>query len=1014
MSKASLVAIAATAAALAQPASAAAPERLSIQESFRIGNAGVRCTAQLRPLDPKLKSMFDRGYAIVCRDAAAPVGFLYELKGGDQARLAEADRRCDAPTAADVPGVTGAKVQECEGSDMLRYRTYTVARGDALYASQGLSGYDSALKLGLASIVTDRPVAGEVQVAVTAAGDPAAFARVQAGALDPDGALSEAYARNNAGNYAEAAEFFQTLYDRTVGGTDSSKATEYLVNQGLQQSNLGNMPAADDAFTQAEARGAGDSPIAGRLLRNYRAIHQMNQRRPRQALQELDRKVAAVDRYATESVVGAEITPRLAEEINRANASLNRTQGLDSRLTQYERAQILDAQAEQLRGVALRMQRRYPEALQALERADQALASVRQGRVVSTAFMRSEAIGEAALIRETTGNPGAAEASFKNAIGLLEISYPDSASLLQARSRLAAFYARQGRADEAMKLYQQVVADSEQVSGAAAAVRQALAPYFALLAQRSASDPAAASAMFAANQVFVRPGVAQTQAVLARELSEGDDEAAMLFREAVNQSREVVRQTGEISMLAAANPADGSDAAKMLAAARTRLADLEKEQTALQAKLSKYPRYKVLSPQTLTLADLQKTLKPGEAYYQLRLVGEDAYAVFATPQRTQAIKLTTTAAQLGEAVAKLRDTIVSVDNGQLVTLPFDVVRARQLYRTMFDPLGPDALKGVTHLVVEPDGPLLQLPPTLLVTDQTGVDAYLARTAKKDADKFDMRGIAWLGRDREVTTAVSARSFTDVRQIAPSNGKRAYLGLGENAPPFTAASFLSTGGPARGDCDWPLETWSHPISSAELQFARTAMGGRQSTVLTGSDFSDTAIEKLPDLRDYRVLHFATHGLVTAPRPQCPARPALLTSFGGPNSDGLLSFKEVFDLKLDADYVILSACDTAGMATVKATREAGVETGGNYALDGLVRAFVGAGARGVIASHWPVPDDYDATKRLITGLFSAPPGTPAGQALREAQVKLMDDANTSHPYYWAAFAIVGDAERPLLQK
>jgi CHAT domain-containing protein len=104
----------------------------------------------------------------------------------------------------------------------------------------------------------------------------------------------------------------------------------------------------------------------------------------------------------------------------------------------------------------------------------------------------------------------------------------------------------------------------------------------------------------------------------------------------------------------------------------------------------------------------------------------------------------------------------------------------------------------------------------------------------------------------------------------------------------------------------------------------------------------------------------------------------------------------------------------MATVKETREAGVATGGNYALDGLVRAFVGAGARGVIASHWPVPDDYDATKRLITGLFSAAPGTAAGEALREAQVRLMDDANTSHPYYWAAFAIVGDAERPLLQK
>jgi CHAT domain-containing protein len=75
---------------------------------------------------------------------------------------------------------------------------------------------------------------------------------------------------------------------------------------------------------------------------------------------------------------------------------------------------------------------------------------------------------------------------------------------------------------------------------------------------------------------------------------------------------------------------------------------------------------------------------------------------------------------------------------------------------------------------------------------------------------------------------------------------------------------------------------------------------------------------------------------------------------------------------------------------------------------VRAFVGAGARLVIASHWPVPDDYNATQRLITGLFSAPPGTPTVTALRLSQQKLMDDPNTSHPFYWSAFAAVGDGE------
>ena len=97
----------------------------------------------------------------------------------------------------------------------------------------------------------------------------------------------------------------------------------------------------------------------------------------------------------------------------------------------------------------------------------------------------------------------------------------------------------------------------------------------------------------------------------------------------------------------------------------------------------------------------------------------------------------------------------------------------------------------------------------------------------------------------------------------------------------------------------------------------------------------------DLDQYRIIHFATHGVVTSRAAKCAAQPALLTSFGGDGSDGLLTFREIFDLHLDADLVILSACDTAGKASAAATQQAGLATGGDVALDGLVRAFVGAG-------------------------------------------------------------------------
>jgi CHAT domain-containing protein len=340
-----------------------------------------------------------------------------------------------------------------------------------------------------------------------------------------------------------------------------------------------------------------------------------------------------------------------------------------------------------------------------------------------------------------------------------------------------------------------------------------------------------------------------------------------------------------------------------------------------------------------------------------------------------------------------------------------------MYGELFGPFAAD-VTAARHLIFEPDGAMLRLPPNLLVMDQGSVDAYLKRTNANPDDEataYDFRGVQWLGRDRDISTSVSPRSFAQLRSAPPSAAKKEYLGLGDNTPPTAAAAGLVPAAADR-DCTLPISNWSHPISAKELQVASAILqrydpNGVQ--VVTGDNFTDTALEHRTDLDQYRIIHFATHGVVTSRAAKCPAQPALLTSFGGQGSDGLLTFKEVFDLHLDADIVILSACDTASQASTAATQQAGLATGGDVALDGLVRAFVGAGGRLVIASHWPLPDNYDATERLITGLVSAPPGTPAVTALRMSQRQLMDDANTSHPFYWAAFAAVGDGEIPVIR-
>ena len=988
---------------------AASAQPISLRDSFPIGSGpGIVCTAQTAPTDRALSDMFDRGYTIVCRDAAAPVGRIYALRrrGGDPVQRLASIRaaQCGPAERGEIEGLGPVDVHNCRTAEGAAYRVYLFRRGNTHYAAEGLAGYDSALRLGLRTVVADRPVEGQVAVATTEAGDAASFARAQAAALDPRRALEEAYRRNNAGAYAEASEFFAIL-----GGAEAPGASrgEALVNQALQRSNLGSFGEADALFAQAEPLAVND-PVLARRLRNYRTLHLMNQLQPRAALAELDRPLPEGARRLPPA---RPVDAGTAARLNRETPVANQLDAAGGGLLPADKVAILDAQALHLRGTIQRIEGRPGDAQAALDEALSRLIAVRGGRVASIIWMRAQILGELAAIAEGRGDRAGAEGRHREAVALLEVDYPGSAALLAAQARLAGFYARTGQSAPALSLFRQVVDANIAAGSSSPTLRRSLAPYFALLAANGASPDAVAD-MFRASQVLVRPGVAQTQAVLARELSGGSDEASRLFRQSVSLTRDIERTRVEIGRLAADPAADQA----RLATLRTSLAALERDQVATQARLAEFPRYRAVATAAMSLQDLQQLLRAGEAYYKMTVVGDAVYAIYVTPAAARAWRVGATPAQLEEQVDALRATIAVVENNQTVTYPFDVAASNALYRRLFGPVAAE-IAAVRHLVFEPDGALLRLPPNLLVSDEAGVAAYRARAARPGDDGFDFTGIGWLGRDRDISTAVSAASFRDIRRIAPSRASREYIGFGQNEPAdsFFAVPSATRGESLAGDCAWSPATWNRPISAEELYTASRALAGArpdEAQVVTGAAFTDTAIKAREDLADYRVMHFATHGLVTAPREDCPARPSLLTSFGGEGSDGLLSFAEIFDLRIDADLVILSACDTASGAGLAATREAGITSGGDFALDGLVRAFVGAGGRSVIASHWPVPDDYDATKRLISGLFAAPPGTATGTALRQAQRALMDDPVTSHPYYWSGFAIVGDGERPVI--
>ncbi len=993
-------------ASLSQPA-AGQMASVALRDSIPIGTNGL-CEAQIQSPRPG-SGLFDRSYLVVCRDAASPVGELHVYGDGtlDSAFASVKDpaAECRDGNLAEVAaGLTDSRAYVCSTSQNAIERLVVVGRsGNRILAARGLAVYDDALRLGLATLATDRPVDGVVEVPLTESGNSQAFARAQAEAISAEIALSEAYRRSNAGNFAEAAEFFATSAS-TLQGRSS---TEALLNEALQQSNLGNFIEAGTLFIEAQPAAMND-PVLARLARNFQAIDALNRERPGEALEVLDTPLPSIEE-SVETTLQLQIDNALAERLSAEQG--NTISSIGSELTLLERLQLLDGQNAYLRATAMRQLGQVEEAETALLAAQEDIVAVRDGRVISVLWLRAQILAELAEMAETRGDVAQAETLHLQAVDMLESNYPGSPALVSARAQLAAMLARSGREEEAVTVYRELVGAAE--GRAPESLRRLFAPYFAILASRTGDQQAAAD-MFAASQLLLRPGLAQTQAVLARELSAGSDEAAQLFRQAINLNRSIEVARGEVAQAQTRVEESVPNAEAELANRQRELDLLRQRQLEVQQQLAEYPRYRAVSDSRMDLADLQDSLRDGEAYLKLVMLGERAYAIYAQPGSATAYRIDASPDEIGEMVDILRDSIAIEQSGQTITYPFEIGVAHELYGKLFGPVDGQ-LANVEHLVFEPDGAMLRLPANLLVMDDTSVASYEARVEDPEADPYDFRGTAWLGRAMQVTTAVSPTSFRDVRNARRSDATGEYLGLGQNLPVAQGSSIA--GGPRSAQfaerCAWSPVTWGNPIKADELRTAGNILSSEGSgvAILTEGEFTDSRLKQMEELDEYRILHFATHGLVTAPNLDCPPAPALLTSFGDEDSDGLLTFAEIFDLRLDADLVILSACNTASVGGLSASREAGITTGGDFALDGLVRAFVGAGGRTVVASHWPVPDDYDATGRLVSGFFETGEGVGTAEALRQSQLALMDDADTSHPFYWSAFAVVGDGTIPV---
>jgi CHAT domain-containing protein len=412
-----------------------------------------------------------------------------------------------------------------------------------------------------------------------------------------------------------------------------------------------------------------------------------------------------------------------------------------------------------------------------------------------------------------------------------------------------------------------------------------------------------------------------------------------------------------------------------------------------------FPQFAELSsPQPVSLVEAQALLAEDEALLTYLVWVDRSFVFVVRRDRVLTRQITLGAKELGEAVTALRKGLDPINVRTLADIPpFDTTRAFQLYRKLFQPV-EHMLDGARHVFVVPDGALQSLPLGVLVTKESQGEF---------TDFSGYRQTEWLARKYAMTTLPSVSSLRALRSFAkPTKASRPFLGVGDpklkgktgSGRGVKLASLFTARGVA--DVDAVRKLASLPETAGELRSLARALGASDEALLLGTEATETRV-KQARLEDYKVLAFATHGLVAGALTGLSEPALVLTppAKGTEQDDGLLTASEVAQLKLDADWVILSACNTA----------AADGTPGAEGLSGLAKAFFYAGGRALLVSHWPVTSD--AAVRITTRMLeeARKPGVGRAEAHRRAMLALIDDKDRphyAHPLFWAPFVVVGE--------
>ncbi|MCC6656962.1 MAG: CHAT domain-containing protein [Rhodocyclaceae bacterium] len=415
-----------------------------------------------------------------------------------------------------------------------------------------------------------------------------------------------------------------------------------------------------------------------------------------------------------------------------------------------------------------------------------------------------------------------------------------------------------------------------------------------------------------------------------------------------------------------------------------------------------FPRYGELTqPRPLSLVGAQKLLGADEAMV-LWLVGKEESYLWAL--RRDKVLFERIALKRDELDVEVRALRLKLDLGAsnkpelLLAQSFDAARSHELYRKLLAP-AEKLLTGAKHLILVPDGPLQSLPPAVLVSEAPNAP-------------IDHREVAWLIKKYAVTVLPSVSSLRALRAYAQGTpAKEPLIGFGDpvlegmgppSAQDQTRKNKVPTGLVSRGLVADPKDVRKMeplPNTADELKLIAASLKAPTNALNLGDQATERKV-KQSDLASARVIAFATHGLM-AEEFHGLAEPALVLTPPQQASefdDGLLTASEILQLKLNADWVVLSACNTAA-----SDGKPGAE-----GLSGLARAFFYAGAHALMVTHWAVETNSSAA--LTTGVFEkAAKGLSKAEALRQSMLAHMqrkDIPYAHHPAMWAPFILVGE--------